>query len=99
MLWDNCETISTAVTQNIASCDTEYSFISADVTNMEAELLKNAAGDPVQVAELQARVKELEMEQSLMQRELDNMSDVAQRTDNQLRCAFPLAQCLNTMAS
>ena len=27
------------------------------------------------------------MEQSLMQRELDNMSDVAQRTDNQLRYA------------
>ncbi|KAA6426660.1 MAG: CENPE type kinesin [Trebouxia sp. A1-2] len=59
----------------------------ADVTNVEAELLKNAAGDPAQVAELQARVKELEMEQSLMQRELDNMSDVAQRTDNQLRAA------------
>lgn len=56
------------------------------MTNVEAELLKNAA-DPGQVAELQARIKELEMEQSLMQRELDNMSDVAQRTDNQLRCA------------
>ena len=59
--------------------------VSADVTNVEAELLKAAAGDPTQVAELQARVKELEMEQNLMQRELDNMSDVAQRTDNQLR--------------
>ena len=57
----------------------------ADVTNVEAELLKSTAGDPAQVAELQARVEELEMEQSLMQRELDNMSDVAQRTDNQLR--------------
>ena len=34
---------------------------------------------------LQARVKELEMEQSLMQHELDNMSDVAQRADKQLR--------------
>ena len=55
------------------------------MTNVEAELLKNVAGDPGQVAELQARVKELEMEQSLMQRELDNMSDVAQRTDTQLR--------------
>ena len=60
----------------------------ADVTNVEAELLKNAAGDPSQVAELQARVKELEMEQSLMQRELDSMTDVAQRTDNQLRYAW-----------
>lgn len=59
--------------------------VCADVTNVEAELLKNVAGDPGQVAELQARVKELEMEQSLMQRELDNMSDVAQRTDTQLR--------------
>ena len=63
----------------------EDSLVSADVTNVEAELLKNAAGDPAQVSELQARIKELEMEQSLMQRELDNMSDVAQRTDNQLR--------------
>jgi len=62
------------------------------VTNVEAELLKNAAGDPAQVAELQARVKELEMEQILMQRELDNMSDVAQRTDNQLRYS-PVLLC------
>lgn len=68
----------------------ECSLVNADVTNVEAELLKNAAGDPVQVAELQARIKELEMEQSLMQRELDNMSDVAQRTDNQLRCVLAL---------
>lgn len=60
-------------------------LLATDVTNVEAELLKNTAGDPAQVAELQARVKELEMEQSLMQRELDNMSYVAQRTDNQLR--------------
>ncbi len=69
-------------------CKTQQSFpvAAADVTNVEAELLKNAAGDPAVIAELQARVKELEMEQSLMQRELDNMSDVAQRTDNQLRC-------------
>lgn len=73
-------------TNSTSSClPAEHSLISADVTNVEAELLKNAAGDPVQVAELQARVKELEMEQSLMQRELDSMSDVAQRTDNQLR--------------
>ena len=57
------------------------------MTNVEAELLKGAAGDAAQVAELQGRIKELEMEQSLMQRELDNMSDVAQRTDNQLRYA------------
>lgn len=63
----------------------EACLLATDVTNVEAELLKNTAGDPAQVAELQARVKELEMEQSLMQRELDNMSDVAQRTDNQLR--------------
>ena len=62
-------------------------LLATDVTNVEAELLKNTAGDPAQVAELQARVKELEMEQNLMQRELDNMSDVAQRTDNQLRFA------------
>ena len=65
----------------------EHCSVSADVTNVEAELLQNTAGDPVQVLELQARIKELEMEQSLMQRELDNMSDVAQRTDNQLRYA------------
>jgi len=67
----------------------------ADVTNVEAELIKSAAGDPAQVAELQARVKELEMEQSLMQRELDNMSDVAQRTDNQLRYSHILLCRLN----
>lgn len=52
--------------------------------------MKAAAGDPTQVAELQARIKELEMEQNLMQRELDNMSDVAQRTDNQLRFVRPM---------
>ena len=72
-------------------CNLNTLLLSADVTNVEAEPLKNVAGDPVQVAELQARIKELEMEQSLMQRELDNMSDVAQRTDNQLRYVLPQA--------
>lgn len=45
------------------------------------------ASAAAEMAALKARVKELEMEQSLMQRELDNMSEVAQRTDTQLRYA------------
>lgn len=44
-----------------------------------------SGGSAAELATLKARVKELEMEQSLMQRELDGMSDVAQRTDVQLR--------------
>lgn len=82
--------MSTCKTGTIPRLPSKCPCVHADVTNVEAELLKNAAGDPVQVAELQARIKELEMEQSLMQRELDNMSDVAQRTDNQLRCGLLL---------
>lgn len=80
-----CVQASTCQMCTIMCLPSEDSLVSADVTNVEAELLKNAARDSAQVSELQARIKELEMEQSLMQRELDNMSDVAQRTDNQLR--------------
>ena len=40
------------------------------------------------VAELQARVRELETEQRLMQHELDSLSQEAQRTDNHLRCCL-----------
>ena len=39
-------------------------------------------------AALQGRIKELEVMQALMQRELDAMSDLAQRQEEQLRCAF-----------
>ena len=48
-----------------------------------AAAASHGAGEKVRA--LEARVKELEMEQTLMQRELDNMSDVAQRSDAQLR--------------
>ena len=34
---------------------------------------------------LRARIKELEMEQKLMQAELDSVSELAQRMDSQLR--------------
>ena len=37
------------------------------------------------VAELQSRVRELEAEQKLMQRELDSVTHEAQRTDSHLR--------------
>lgn len=36
-------------------------------------------------AGLKARIKELEMEQKLMQAELDSVSELAQRMDSQLR--------------
>ena len=63
----------------------QLSVVVADITNTDPTLLKNDPADSAQLVVLQARVKELEMEQSLMQHELDNMSEVAQRADKQLR--------------
>ena len=63
----------------------QLSVVVADITNTDPTLLKNDPADSAQLLVLQARVKELEMEQSLMQHELDNMSEVAQRADKQLR--------------
>ncbi len=40
-----------------------------------------------EAAALRARVRELEVEAGLMQRELDAVSEAAQRSDVQLRCA------------
>ena len=64
------------------------SLLLADAGDEATGLAAAAAashGADEKVRALEARVKELEMEQTLMQRELDNMSDVAQRSDAQLR--------------
>ena len=55
-----------------------------EATGLAAAVAASHGADE-KVRALEARVKELEMEQTLMQRELDNMSDVAQRSDAQLR--------------
>jgi len=44
------------------------------------------AGGGGEAAALRARVRELEVEAGLMQRELDAVSEAAQRSDAQLRC-------------
>lgn len=74
-----------------AQCKT--SSIIADITNSDSTLLKSNPADSAQLVALQARVKELEMEQSLMQHELDNMSEVAQRADKQLRYSCNTLAC------
>ena len=64
------------------------SLLLADAGDEATGLAAAAAasnGADEKVIALEARVKELEMEQTLMQRELDSMSDVAQRSDAQLR--------------
>ena len=62
---------------------------------MTKEVLDEAAAETAQpapaeigtqdTAGLRARIKELEMEQKLMQAELDSVSELAQRMDTQLR--------------
>ena len=62
---------------------------------MTMEVLEEAAAEAAQPASaemgtedsagLRARIKELEMEQKLMQAELDSVSELAQRMDTQLR--------------
>lgn len=62
---------------------------------MTMEVLEEAAAETAQPAPaemgtedsagLRARIKELEMEQKLMQAELDSVSELAQRMDTQLR--------------
>ena len=45
-----------------------------------------AVADSADLAFLRGRIQELETEQRLMQRELDSVSEAAQRSDSQLRC-------------
>ncbi|KAK9836595.1 hypothetical protein WJX74_004004 [Apatococcus lobatus] len=52
-----------------------------------AETAQPAVAEPEDTAGLRARIKELEMEQKLMQAELDSVSELAQRMDSQLRSA------------
>lgn len=40
------------------------------------------------VAALRARIRQLEVEHSLMQRELDSVSEAAQRNESQIRCGY-----------
>ena len=55
-------------------------------TGAEEAVEDNAsAAEQADVGELRRRIRELETEQRLIQQELDNVSDVAQRTDAQLR--------------
>lgn len=53
---------------------------------------KQAAEDIENVEELRSRIRELETEQRLIQRELDSVTESAQRAESQLRwisrCAF-----------
>ncbi len=50
----------------------------------QAQPVKAEAGD---TSGLRARIRELEIEQGLMQAELDSVSELAQRMDTQLRCS------------
>ena len=59
-------------------------MLSALDENAEEEM---AAEDIADVTVLRARVKHLEMQQSLMDRELESMSDLARQSDTQLRYA------------
>ena len=46
-----------------------------------------AAEEIADLTVLRARVRHLEMQQSLMDSELESMSDLARQSDTQLRCA------------
>ncbi len=59
-------------------------MLSALDENAEEDM---AAEETADVTVLRARVKHLEMQQSLMDRELESMSDLARQSDSQLRCA------------
>ena len=52
---------------------------------LEISLFAQAAADEEQVEALRRRVRDLETEQRLIQRELDSVSDAATRADSQLR--------------
>ena len=59
-----------------------------------------SAEEIADVTVLRARVKHLEMQQSLMDSELESMSDLAKQTDHQLRSALlmmcPVVKSWNT---
>lgn len=62
----------------------------SELTNKEAAMEDGAAsrpaeGDAADVAELRARIRQLELQQSLMDSELESMSDLAKQSDAQLR--------------
>jgi hypothetical protein len=59
-----------------------------EVTNKAAageEGATSMPGEAAEVTELQARIRQLEMQQSLMDRELESMSELAKQSDAQLR--------------
>ncbi len=59
-----------------------------EVTNKEEDgaVSRPSEGEgAADVAELRARIRQLEMQQSLMDSELDSMSDLAKQSDAQLR--------------
>ena len=70
-------------------------MLSALDENAEEEM---AAEDIADVTVLRARVKHLEMQQSLMDRELESMSDLARQSDSQLRCACPYSPLCNAVS-
>ena len=70
--------------QKVYCCADDGDVLSALDENAQEEM---AAEEIADVTVLRARVKHLEMQQSLMDRELDSMSDLARQSDTQLRCA------------
>ena len=73
-----------------ASMAADDDDVLSELTNKEAATEDGAAsrlaeGDAVDVAELRARIRQLELQQSLMDSELESMSDLAKQSDAQLR--------------
>ena len=56
-------------------------------------LCLQAAEGPESVEELKSRIRELETEQRLIQRELDNVTEAAQRAETQLRYTTACLLC------
>ena len=62
----------------------------SEVTNKDGSTEDGAMSGPTEgeaadVAELRTRIRQLEMQQSLMDSELESMSDLAKQSDAQLR--------------
>lgn len=73
----------------------------SEMTDKEAPMEEGAASAPAEgeagdVAELLKRIRQLEMQQSLMDRELESMSDLAKQSDAQLRRVTDLGHAVLT---
>lgn len=79
---------SCAPSDGRACCADDADVLSAVDLNADEGMSPEETAD---VTVLRARVKHLEMQQSLMDGELESMSDLAKQTDTQLRCSPNLA--------